>query len=54
EEYMEPTQPGYRNYSETVKTYRSYYQKDVTRMIKHQLIKFDALLEEEQEACELE
>ncbi|XGW23022.1 hypothetical protein V3C99_005343, partial [Haemonchus contortus] len=52
EEYVEPTEPGDRNYPEPVKTHRSYYQKDVTTMIRHQLIKFDALLEEEQEACE--
>uniref|UniRef100_A0A7I4YMT2 V-type proton ATPase subunit a n=1 Tax=Haemonchus contortus TaxID=6289 RepID=A0A7I4YMT2_HAECO len=52
EESMESTEPGDRIYPKPVKTYRSYYKEDVTRMVKHKLIKFDALLEGEQEACE--
>ncbi|PIO69879.1 hypothetical protein TELCIR_08288 [Teladorsagia circumcincta] len=52
EEHIEPSEPGDRSYPEPVRTNWSYDRKDVTDMIKYQLIKFDTLLEEEKEACE--
>ncbi|KAK5971944.1 hypothetical protein GCK32_015327 [Trichostrongylus colubriformis] len=52
EEYLEPTEPGDRNYPEPNRVHRSYERKNVTDMVKYQLIAFDVLLEEEKIAVE--
>ncbi|KAK6035328.1 hypothetical protein COOONC_27167 [Cooperia oncophora] len=52
EEHTEPTEPGDSSYPNPTIVHRSYERNVVIVMMKYQLVKLDALLEEEQESCE--